>query len=550
MRYRRRAWRPRRWRRRWFTRRSKYGRRFRVRGRRRRKVSRKTFKLPKRSKKVTTFWNPATVKKCTITGWTIGILSSPMQMEQRTWNTVLYGAKKGQLTLVGGGVSVRVFSLQMLWWEHQLFRNWWSNTNDGYDLARYFGTKVYLPPHRDNTYIFWWDTDYNQIQRSDYWRAHPAALLGYKNKVIVQSQIYGNRHKMKKVFIRPPATNNNEWRFQNSWMDLGLFVYGLTVIDWFVPFSRSTKTTLEVIDMRVNDGSKGVSATMPLIEGKEVQYAWYADFPKGNRTLMATRLNASQFPAINGTDGTGWKYIEDADDLPYWMVFYGQNENMFMDNEGISSGETPFFKIYYPKYLKNSASLTTGNFGPKDQKEWMIITKSTAKFIGQCGPFLNTSNQTSLQIPILYRSYWQWGGATYSPQFVKDPMHFAPKQVTVKNPATITTNIIRPWDCDNHGILTKEALDRYLKPDGESHDRRLAPGEEDGWPRWSHDSPSESSSEEDQETPESDEEGPTSHEKAIETLRRRVSRERRERHNLHKFLKSLIKRKKHEMGGG
>nr|BBE36926.1 hypothetical protein [Paguma larvata torque teno virus] len=554
MRYRYR--RPRRgyWRRRYWTRRRRLRRWPRIRRRTRRTTVRKKrrWRVPKRRKQNTHFWNPATVVSCKITGWTIGIVSMPQNMEQRTWTTILRGEKKGQLTLTGGGVSVRVFSLAMLWWEHQLFRNWWSKSNDGFDLARYFGTKFYLQPNRDNDYIFWWDTDYNQIQPADFWRAHPAALLGYKNKVIIRSQQYGGNHKIKTVFVRPPATNNTEWRFQNSWMNLGLMIYGLTPIDWNVPFSTSKATALDVLHFNANDGSQGQGVPMDAdkpFSYNPLEYAFYADFPKGNRTLITYTVTANKYPSVDGTQpgGSSWRYISEADDLPYWMVFYGQNPDMRFDiTDWPATNVTVWFKIYYPKYTAASKSLETGQFEPKDPKTWMVISMATAKAIAKRGPFINTSNVTALEIPIMYKSYWQWGGATYSPQFVTDPMHFAPKQVTVKNPANVAANILRPWDADQHGIITEEALKRFLKSDDDT-ERRLAPKEQD-WPDWTHDSPHPSSSEESEETPESDEEGPTAIEKSLEILRRRLKREQLHRHQLRNFFKSLIKKK--DIGGG
>nr|BBE36929.1 hypothetical protein [Paguma larvata torque teno virus] len=552
MRYRYRTRRRGFWRRRWYRRNYRRRPRTRVYRRRRRVRKRRRRLVPYRRKVKTTFYNPATVVKCTITGWTIGLISAPQQMEQRTWNTVLFGDKRGELRLVGGGVAVRVFSLRMLWWEHQLFRNWWSKSNDGFDLARYFGTKFYLLPHRDNDYIFWWDTDYNQIKRSDYWRAHPSALLGYKNKVIVRSQMYGNNHRVKRVFIKPPATTDNEWRFQNQWMEMGLVVFGITPIDWNVAFARqkSSQTALDVLTFKTNDGSKGQSVEIEVNDPSipTATYAFYADFPQGNKVLMCNTVQNTKYPAQVNQSGYNWQYLADADDLPYWMTFYGQNANMYMD-ENIREGLTVWFKIYYPLYKPSEKALTNGLYGPKDSRSWLIISSQTAKQIAQMGPFINTSNVSTIEIPLLYRSYWQWGGATYGPQFVTDPLHFAPKQVAVRNPSTIQHSIITPWDTDKDGILTETALKRFLKPAEEPESRRPQPGTSDGWPAWTHDTTYKSSSEETEETPESDDEGPTAVEKGIENLRRRLRKERNERQRLRKFFKSLIYKEK-DLGGG
>lgn len=437
----------------------------------------------------------------------------------------------------GGGVSLNVFSLAFLWHEHQLFRNFWSNSNDGFDLARYVKTVVYLPPHKDNTYIFWWDEDFNQLKRSDYWKTQPSLLLAYKNKRIIRPQKQGN-FKTKKVTIKPPATVSNQWRFQGSWMSMGLFMWGISVMDWNLPFSAPQDSTnpLGTIKFQAWQSTSPGQFTQ-----KWFYYAYFVDTGSGNFVMAKTSSSAPAWIQNPGTNpdaqsNVGMFRVDGADDLPYWMTFWGQNYNWDFDDPSDRMINAYGWTLVY-WWILNDGDIESQNFRGKQKGQWLLSPNNMYR-IACSGPFVNRTNTQEVNIPILYRSVWQWGGATLNKQAIQPYIHFAPKQVAVRNPLTIERSIITPWDTDGHGILTEQALQRFLRPSREVDARRPLPFQED-----SEDDEPYTSSAEESEATEEDEKGPQNQQELKSLIRRcrsRIQREQHERHRLRRFLRSLI----------
>lgn len=73
------------------------------------------------------------------------------------------------------------------------------------------------------------------------------------------------------------------------------------------------------------------------------------------------------------------------------------------------------------------------------------------------GPFVVKHYETSLNILMTYKSYWQWGGDWAKPAVVCDPEQN--RNTDVLNPQAI----IGPHDLDKWGLLTERALRRITK---------------------------------------------------------------------------------------
>lgn len=462
----------------------------------------------------------------------------PAQTVNRMWSLNLGTVAKQRKTyLNGGGVNLQIFGLQWLWMEHQLFRNFWSRSNDGFDLAQYLGTTIYLPPHRDQTYVFWWDPDYNVIKRGDYWRTQPSLLLAYRKKRIIRPQKQGN-YRVTKVKIRPPSTISNQWRFQQQWMTMGLFLWGISLMDWEMPFMLKGMTDALGI-MTV----KGAS----YLYGQQIQqadfvYAFWADEGRGNwlmyKDVASPSGNDIQNDINKLTNLIGFRRVEGADDLPYWVTCYGQNANYGWDDpsDGLMM-DTSMTVVYW--YKTNASDLQTGRYKQAERVQF-VLPKVAIQRIAFMGPFIQRQNVAGVNIPILYKSKWKWGGATLNRHAIEPHINFAPNQVSVKNPATIAKNIIAPWDVDNYGVLTDEALKRFFRPCEGVDERRPLPIEE---PAQIDEPFTSSASEADSEGEESEEEKedePTTS-KSIRHLKRRLQREQHQRHRLFAFLKSLMK---------
>lgn len=436
--------------------------------------------------------------------------------------------------LVGGGMSLRVFSLKFLWDEHRLFRNFWSHTNDGYDLALYYGTKWYLQPHREIDYIFWYDTEVTIYGPQDFLRGHPANLLATKNAIYVRNQKYGLNCRTKKVFIKPPANIPSVWKYQSDWFHIPLFIWGVSLIDWRTWFTKSGGNT---IPMHNCTGYPGPNFTTQ----ETTTYSPYIDTGTGNFVEVAWVGPQVKPPPVSGTT---WYKVPWAENLPYWLTFYGQNRNMDMNAvpQNILTANPTFvawLKIAWPKYKE--ADITSGNFH-QEFKVW-VIPFQDALNIARIGPFVPSQYQEIVQVPLVYKSFWKWGGTIFHGQPVVKMHGTAPALVSVKNPLVLQRDNIYPWDAPD-GILTRRSLQRFLQPSDVPTERKTLPGAE-YTSGYEHQETSSETSEETQES-ETDEDGEEDVGPIIHHIKKRLKREQLKRRRIQCLIERLVKKPKYE----
>nr|UZV41786.1 MAG: ORF1 [Anelloviridae sp.] len=202
-----------------------YRRRYRVRRRRFRK---------RQYKGVVTQWNPQHRVGCVIRGWDIAVLAIGGHFGEKS--ELLWQSKDKPDTYItcGGGVSFKHFSLGILYQQHLLFRNRWSRSNQGFDLARYFGTKLRFYPHEEIDYIVYWDVSFEIPEKDEMQMLHPGILLNNKHKLVVHS--LKRRGRRKKLWIKPPPVHTNQWFFQKTWCNTPLFKIGIVPTNFKQPF--------------------------------------------------------------------------------------------------------------------------------------------------------------------------------------------------------------------------------------------------------------------------------------------------------------------------
>nr|QYD01885.1 ORF1 [Torque teno felis virus] len=443
---------PLRWRRKYYRRRRRPARRVRV---------------LRRRKKLATFWDPINIAKCKISGWDFGLFARNQESVQRLFLTH-FDVNMTTKHPEGGGVSLKIFDLRYLFDSHRLYKNRWSHSNDGFDLARYLGTTVYLKPHPTHDYIFFWDTDLKREQPFDILRMQPANQLNSKNVVFIRSQMPGGNHKTKKIRIKPPANILNQWQLQGMWIDIPLFMYGFVTINWRDPFLRTTEQPIQVINLTLFQFTSFQQQTPT---GKTtVAYSPYIDTGIGNMVGVKWQSAGTSTPV---NDQVQW--IQWTKDLPYWMTLFGQDKNMSFDvTTGKSDGFVTWIFIQWPMW--SVQQLLDGKRTAGDFKLWAGQVKDI-KPIPLSGPFILPNYDTyRINIPFLYKSHWLWGGT----QLVQQPLTAlkpTSNQISVKNPATELDNLIYPWDLSG-GLLTKAALKRLTRKSEFPDERRPLPYEE------------------------------------------------------------------------
>nr|UGV37996.1 MAG: ORF1 [TTV-like mini virus] len=214
-RYYRRRWRPQRRRRPYFSRRFRttFRRRHLL---RRRRVRRKRFFRKKLKFIRLKQWQPTKIRKCKIKGHIALIqCGKGRQMNNYAqWTQSIVPIEKPG----GGGFSIMVFSLNALWEQFNLVRNWWTESNKGLPLCRYVKCTWKFYRSRDTDYIVTWQTcppftDTELLHLN----AQPLRQLMQKNKIVVPNltrAIY-KRQYIKKTFY-PPAFMLNKWYFQQD----------------------------------------------------------------------------------------------------------------------------------------------------------------------------------------------------------------------------------------------------------------------------------------------------------------------------------------------
>lgn len=441
----------------------------------------------------------------------------------------------------GGGVNLRTWSLDFLYTEHRMHRNSWSKSNDGYDLVLYLGTKIYLPPLVQYSYAFWWDTDVGTITEPDFYRLHPAYLLGQQHVKFVRSQVPGYNHRTQKVWIKPPAQMTNQWLFAKDMHNWTLFAWGVTFINWAEPYFRTQSYQLPIYDLPANEtyykqGHMWAPvASLPAPYNKLV-YSPMVDKGDGNLLTIAFLKQEATKP----TNEDGRPILHTAD-MPYWLSTFGQDfayrfgMTPKMDGQ-TDTGPIPWVYFIMPHWTSDYIQGTKTDFPPV---RTFAFKSPNLKIMAKSGYFIQSDLSTRISLPILYKSYFKWGGTMMVKQ--KITQVFAPSnQVSVKDPGTVGTYVIKPRDL-RHGILTEEALQRFLRKGSPSDERRPVPWQE----FTAGDASSESYDETGSEAEESEEEPEKELDlqAAVRHLTGRIQRERDQRHRLNNFLRSLLTKK-------
>nr|UGV34821.1 MAG: ORF1 [TTV-like mini virus] len=214
--YRRRnyPWRRRRWRFRPWRPRNTFWRKRRW--RRHHRVRRKRKTLPLRQ------WQPRNIRKCYIKGiqalfmTTSQTLTKNFRMYEHSFIPEHYPG--------GGGFSVTKYSLEALFEQHGLDRNWWTQTNQNLPLVRYCYCKLKFYQSRDVDYV----VNYSLCEpmlatQLLYHSCQPSFMMMNKNCIFVPSK---QTQKLKKPYkmlkLGPPNEILNKWYFSHDFNSQGL----------------------------------------------------------------------------------------------------------------------------------------------------------------------------------------------------------------------------------------------------------------------------------------------------------------------------------------
>nr|UGV34473.1 MAG: ORF1 [TTV-like mini virus] len=321
-RYRKRWFRPFRWR----------TRRTLRRKRRRRRVRKRTFYKKRKLKTLKLVqWQPELIRHCRIKG-----MFTMFQGARERWSNN-YIQYRDSLTPEffpgGGGWGLFVFNLGALFDEFLRIRNWWTFSNINLPLVRYLGCNVKF--YRDDfvDYIVTYNRNYPMTDSAlHHANAQPSRMLSQKHKIIVQSRAHTqNKKPYVRRRIKPPRQIINKWFFQREMVNTNLIMF------------TASATSLSDFDV---------------------------SYQKQTNNITLITLNPRMFPHINYDthDTLGWRPKSG-------LYFYGTNSQSININN-----PNPIQSVKYSEliYLGTATSLRTGNpIGEKNKNELQTYFSNT-----------------------------------------------------------------------------------------------------------------------------------------------------------------------------
>lgn len=287
--YRRRRWprlfRPRttlrrrwRWRRRWRRRRPV-----------RRRLYRRFFKRKLQTIKVKQ-WQPKVVRKCIVSGFKCLFQGGSGRLTNNYWqypDSFVPERWQG-----GGGWGLQVMSLESLFEDYEKLQNWWSNSNAGLPLIRYYGTQLTFYQDDITDYVVKIDTCWPMV---DTYLKHadsqPQRMLMSKRKIIVPSlKTKPLRKRKKKIWVKPPSQLYNHWYFQQDLCKTKLLMI--------------TASACELVNYFLHPTASSNNVTIWMLNTKVIKYKDYQHPPTTWQCKKNTYLYSSQDGKTAPTDET------------------------------------------------------------------------------------------------------------------------------------------------------------------------------------------------------------------------------------------------------
>nr|UHK05375.1 MAG: ORF1 [Torque teno midi virus] len=197
--------------------------------RRRRKVRRKKKKIPIQQ------WQPESIHKCKIVGFSNLVLGAE-GCQYLCWTNEQpeYTQPKAP---GGGGFGSEVITLEWLYKEWRAHNNIWTKSNKNKDLVRYTGCQIILYRHATTDFVF----TYNRsppfdITKFTYPDCQPQNILLRPHKRIIPSLLtkpWGKKYV--KIKIKPPTQMITKWFFQANFADVGLVLLQASAANFRFP---------------------------------------------------------------------------------------------------------------------------------------------------------------------------------------------------------------------------------------------------------------------------------------------------------------------------
>lgn len=472
-------------------------------------------------------WNPSHRARCHIYGLTPLAFGLRFDYAQKFTKLKIYKTPLPQRLdygIQGGCFEFKTLTLEQLYQEHLHKRNLWSRGNEGFDLARYKGTKFYLSPHEDIPYIAFFQRNWTNTENDQLPYMHPYYLmLNRKHTYFIAPRSWGNKRR-RKIFVKPPTLQQTQWYYMSSWSGVALLRFGMTPVNIRNPFIKMPIKGQRAQYAPFIGWAQDAQSMPPIpiawnntaMAGFNVMvlYRWWWDDGIDNYIMVNTD---------NANPGADNRQKAVPINMPYWQFFWGShlptaldktpttfNTNpdwkvglnpspyailwyrdvalkdteggLFMDTRYLRPGDLPtktkVWVMLYPVYQNVSA----GTGGPTGTNisglgaenldtgfNELTVTKAIQSIIST-GPFVMTGAdipkaETMMNFSYRYQSYWEWGGVSPQPDTVEDPRKEPggqPATIQVRDPSTVGNFALHPWDLDSRGFIQLKKLQSLI----------------------------------------------------------------------------------------
>nr|UHK06897.1 MAG: ORF1 [Torque teno midi virus] len=254
---------------------------------RKRKVRRKLKRITLKQ------WQPDSVKKCKIKGYSCIVMGAEgRQMYCYTNEASEYIQPKAP---GGGGFGVEVISLKWLYQQFLAHNNIWTRSNEYTDLVRYTGCQITFYRHPYIDFIIHYDTQPPfDINKYTYPEIQPQNMLLRKHKRILLSRLSKPNGRMKlKIKIPPPKQMTTKWFFQKDFCPYGLVKLSAAAADFSYPRigPKSQSNILTVYSLNTNFYQNSDWAAQKTTDYKNIStqvlpiYFTYKESNKGDQTF-------------------------------------------------------------------------------------------------------------------------------------------------------------------------------------------------------------------------------------------------------------------------
>lgn len=196
----------------------------------------------------------------------------------------------------GGSWSIMQLNLNCLYDDYSKFRGWWTTSNNGLPLIRYYGMKCtfYRSKYIDYVVVPQLCPPFS-VTREMYLNIQPSRLLMNKNKIIISRKSSKNKPYKKKWF-KPPDLLKTGWYFQQDICKTPLILFHIAACDFEQAY---------IPENQISDNYTFYSLNLDFFKNNQ-----FADLPQ-NGYIPKTfgTQNYTLYTTGNGTQPTKWAHV-------------------------------------------------------------------------------------------------------------------------------------------------------------------------------------------------------------------------------------------------